>query len=399
MTALSITPRAARWATALLVLTMVVAWSGAPRDAYAWGGVALTLLSASRRPLSVRDNPVFVALLAFVGWALVGTLWAPQPLLAIRDWVKLATLAAFAWTSAQLMATGEDEETVTHVLRCVCVALTLVYAAEIADWFRTVGASWWGSERPRDTLSFQHVNTFAGLIVATTPLAWLVARSTWRHRGALVVLQLVCGGFLLVLFASRTAQLAAAVVAVAALAGQRRAGTRWLAAVVLVGCVMLAPVLNPRFRDPTMWTLHNRAQLWRGTIALIAARPLFGYGWGDKTFQPVYSAYDLERPENWPHTHNLALQVAFGVGVVGLVLYATAFWLALRALWRTRSATDPDRARVARVLLLSAVAIAVFSLADVPRGPFHLYLWTWWAAVVALTGVRGGSPSAPPAAS
>lgn len=395
MTALSITPRAVRWATALLVLAMVLAWSGAPRDLYAWGGLALTLGSASRRPLALRDNPALVALLGFVAWALVGTLWAPHPALAIRDWVKLATLAAFAWTSAQLMASGEDEQHVTHVLRCLCVALVIVYAAEIAGWLRTIGASWRAGERPSETLSFQNVNTFAGLVVATTPLAWLLVRSDWRWRGALVGLQLVCGGFLLWLFASRTAQLAAAAVVVAALAGQRRAGMRWLAAVALVACVAAAPSLNPRFRDGTMWTLHNRAQLWRGTVTLIAARPLFGYGWGDKTFQPVYAAHDPDRPEDWPHTHNLALQVAFGVGVVGLALYAATFGLVLGPLWRARRAADPDRARVARVLLLSAVAIAVFSLADVPRGPFHLYLWAWWGAALALVGVRSGPPAAP----
>ena len=73
------TPRSARSATALLVFLIVFAWSGAPRDAFAWGGVALTLAFEEWRPLSPRRNPALALLLLFAGWALLGTLWAPQP--------------------------------------------------------------------------------------------------------------------------------------------------------------------------------------------------------------------------------------------------------------------------------------------------------------------------------
>jgi len=381
-------PPALRVVIALLVMTIVVAWSGAPRDAYAWGGVGLTLWSASRRPLALRDNPALVLLLLFVAWTLLGTLWAPEPARAFRDWVKLATLAAFAWSTAQLMATRDDGTHVAYVLRCLCVALTVVYLVEVAVWLRTVGREWHFGDRVMDPFSFQHINTFAGMIVASFALGWLVLRSDWAFRRTIVAIQLATGIVLLWLFASRTAQVSLVALVTVALLAQRRPLMRWLAVAALVAAAVAGPVVNPRFRDATMWTLHNRVQLWRGTVELISARPLFGYGWGDKTFQPIHAAHDPNRPEDWPHAHNLALQVAFGAGVIGLGLYVATFWFALAPLWRARRSADPVRARLARVLLLSAAGVGIFSLADVPRGPLHLYLWTWWAAGVALTGTR-----------
>ncbi len=382
---LSITPRVARFATAMLVFTVVVWWSGAPRDAFAWGGVALTLVSTARRPFSLRDNPALVLLLLFVGWALFGTLWAPDPTAALRDWIKLATLAAFAWSTAQLMGTRENVE---HVLLCLCVSLTIIYAIEVILWLRTVGVGWRFGDRVMEPFSFQHINTFAGLIVASFALGWLLVRSEWRLRRSLVAIQLGTGLVLLWLFASRTAQLSLGALVIVALAAQRRPALRWLAVVSLVGGVVIAPIVNPRFRDATMWTLHNRVQLWEGTARLIAERPLFGHGWGDKTFQPLYVARNPVRAEDYPHAHDLPLQVAFGVGVVGLVLYAATFLLVVRALWRRWRTGDRADARLAGVLLLCFVATGVFSIADVPRGPFHVYLWTLWAAGLALTAER-----------
>jgi O-antigen ligase len=385
------TPRVARWATAILVFTLVVWWSGAPRDVFAWGGLAITLVSAARRPFSLRDNPALVLLALFVAWALLGTLWAPSPYLALRDWIKLATLAAFAWSTAQLTGTRENVE---HVLLCLCVSLTIVYAVEVVLWLRTVGTAWHLGDRVMEPFSFQHINTFAGMIVASFALGWLLVASEWKFRKSIVAIQLATGLVLLWLFASRTAQLSLVALVIVALAAQRRPTMRWLALVALVACVVVVPIVNPRFRDATMWTLHNRVQLWRGTVALITERPLFGHGWGDKTFQSEYIGHNAVRAEDYPHAHDLPLQLAFGVGVVGLVLYAAMYLVVVRDLWRRWMTGDRKDARLAGVLLLCFAAIGVFSIADMPRGPFHLYLWTLWAAGLALTAKRGSAPGA-----
>ena len=123
-------------------------------------------------------------------------------------------------------------------------------------------------------------------------------------------------------------------------------------------------------------------------MELIAERPFVGHGWGDKTFQALYIAHNPVRSEDFPHAHDLPLQLAFGVGLVGLVLYAATFLVVVRDLWRRRAHGDPADARLASVLLLCFAATAVFSIADMPRGPFHLFLWTLWAAGFALTAER-----------
>ena len=275
-------------------------------------------LSAARRPFALRANPALVLLLLFVAWALFGTLWAPDLYLALRDWIKLATLSAFAWSTAQLLGTRENIE---YVLLCLCVSLTVIYAVEILVWFRTVGVGWHFGQRVMEPFSFQHINTFAGLIVASFALGWLLASSAWRFGKLVFALQLATGLVLLWLFASRTAQLSLVALVILALAAQRRPAARWLAVVALIRVRRRRADRQSALPRRDDLDLHNRVELWRGTVELIAERPFVGHGWGDKTFQALYIAHNPVRSEDFPHAHDLPLQLAFGVGLVGLVLY------------------------------------------------------------------------------
>lgn len=77
-------------------------------------------------------------------------------------------------------------------------------------------------------------------------------------------------------------------------------------------------------KDPS---LSRRTDLWKMSLAAIQENPLLGYGYGafwGKTSQPA----TLIREEVWneaPHSHNGYIELALGLGLVGLGAYSLAF--------------------------------------------------------------------------
>lgn len=67
-----------------------------------------------------------------------------------------------------------------------------------------------------------------------------------------------------------------------------------------------------------------RVGIWVGTISMIADHPFIGIGWGAYQFiYPQYDYYFLDMNEKIYHAHNLFLQVAAEVGIVGALAF---FW-------------------------------------------------------------------------
>ncbi|EQD28091.1 O-antigen ligase, partial [mine drainage metagenome] len=76
-----------------------------------------------------------------------------------------------------------------------------------------------------------------------------------------------------------------------------------------------------------------RLELWRFAVHMIAQRPMLG--WGLASIQPAIAAHGIA----WqgyvpPHLHDTPLQVAAGMGLIGLLLLGAAFLLPLRDLLR-----------------------------------------------------------------
>lgn len=378
-------------APALLVFLLVFAWSGAPRDIFAWAGVLLTLVRPEYRRVSLRENPALGLLLLWIGFALASALLAREANPALRDWMKIATVGAFAWSVTQFIG---DRRRIQRVVTYLTAALATAYLSDIVHWLlagTTSPAGRW--ETP---WHFQHINTYAGLIVVGMPLAVWQARAG-RIERALAGVYLLGGTILLWLFASRAAQLSLVFLALATLTTMARSAGRGLALVGLITLVGFAPLLNPRFLDPTMYTFTNRFEVWQGTTEMIGERPILGHGYGNKTFTARFAEKFPDRSEDFPHAHNQALYVAFGTGLLGLGLYIALWVFAILGLVRTLRAPDPASAGLAHILLLSIATATFFSLGDQPGGPLELFIWVLWAASISLA--REAAPASGPAPS
>ncbi len=141
-----------------------------------------------------------------------------------------------------------------------------------------------------------------------------------------------------------------------------------------------------------------RIELWRFGLERIVERPLFG--WGLASIESQIAAHGI-RWQGYipPHLHDTPLQVAMGMGLIGLLLLAAAFLLPYRDLWRAWRATPAARPGLALLLALALVLLVV-NLFDYlawsngyMRGPLEIVLGC--ALAVSLRWRRGQPPLAP----
>ena len=72
---------------------------------------------------------------------------------------------------------------------------------------------------------------------------------------------------------------------------------------------------------------YYRVLTWRGSLRAIADNVFGGYGYGMSSFEAVYPAYAIAGIEAAEHTHSLYLQLLFGTGLVGLILFLAVILL------------------------------------------------------------------------
>lgn len=157
-----------------------------------------------------------------------------------------------------------------------------------------------------------------------------------------------------------------------------RSRHRWrLVPVLVTGAVMLAvtPGVIARFSDPTAGDAAGRYEIWQVGFAAFKHHWFAGSGFG--TFLQAYQtalleAYQSTRTPSMIQAHNLFVQVAVELGVLGLVAIAAAWWFQFRAL-RT---IGPDEggwtdARIAMEATTIALFVTTLSLDNMT----FKYMW------------------------
>ena len=188
---------------------------------------------------------------------------------------------------------------------------------------------------PRPDGNLGQPNLLGGLLAVGLPLA--VGRALgdvegrgWRWLGLAALL-----GAGLAVSASRSGWLAALVgtsVLVLLLVPRVFRLPALAGAAVLAGVAVALLVFSP-LRHLNQDTGSARAGVWRDSLQLVAARPVFG--WGEDTFGLVYGRYqsaDWEPGDTFDRAHSLPLDLAAAQGAAGLGACAWLFatwWLAV----------------------------------------------------------------------
>lgn len=358
---------------------------------------AVTLVRGGRAARQALPRRVLWALGAAVAVnALAAALAFPHPAhwgkLLDEWWIKLLLPAV------PLAAVGLDRRALQGVLAAALGAGLLAAAYGIVQHF--LG---WDYVRDRELFragasylavgTAGHHLTFGGQLLLYLTLAMAAAARHVRglRRGLLWSLPAAgVTGLALLWTYARSCYLGAcaAAVALAALAFRSRRVAATVALAVLAAAAVLSvsvPGVRARlgetFADDREVT---RTNLWRSSLAGIAARPLLG--WGPGNFDALMAAH--EHPgyyEAKAHAHNDYLMQAVNAGLPGLAAFLWLQWEILRALRRGRRTTaDQDWVVPAALACLAAMAAAglfqVYQTDDEPEMLLYFILGCGLAA-------------------
>jgi putative inorganic carbon (HCO3(-)) transporter len=240
-------------------------------------------------------------------------------------------------------------------------------------------------------------NVLAGALLLTSafPLAILSLRP-WRENRLLTLIALASAALLvggLALTRSRGALMGLAALALVLLICRARAGVgrrrvAAMLAVALVGAMLLAAalvgasLLGAPGSASGVSGMDLRLEIWSRARLALDDFPLTGVGIGNfpRVVNLLYPTF-LIPAQSWDmHAHNLYLQVALDLGLVGLAAWLAIFMLALAGAWRMYSAPDERAQVLGAALLAGLVAVAVHGLTDAVLwgvGPAVL-LWAVW---------------------
>ena len=113
---------------------------------------------------------------------------------------------------------------------------------------------------------------------------------------------------------------------------------------------------------------YYRVLTWRGSFNAIFDGLLGGYGYGNSAFEVAYPRYAYAGIEAAEHSHSLFLQIAFGMGIMGLVIFAV-----MMLLFSGKTLEFFAKNKVAEQMGAAVAAFAAFTSAMV-MGMFD-YVW------------------------
>jgi O-antigen ligase/tetratricopeptide (TPR) repeat protein len=348
------------------------------------GWLVLALVRPAWRPTTPLLLPV----------ALVSAAYLASAVLSQRQRLSLEpTIAGLGWALAflfvaRLLAAPWFRARAAVLLTSFTAIVAFGYIGQVvAEWI-----TWWGLVghfaipplRPSFAgLFFGSPNLVGTALLLLAPLAvTLLWPKDRRHIVAIVLA--VASGLAILLSGSRGAWLGAGVGVILALvfaATRLRAGS-WSVAglvararaqpllvvpvvIVVAAGVVLAPSLLARFAQGGG---DLRLDLWRSALTIFGDHPIFGAGPGTWVQLKVAANPDGVPNLILPHAHDLYVQAAAELGVVGLAALAILGLAGLRRLWTGWRSTAGDGSTglstEAAAVAVSLVAFAGQSVVD-----------------------------------
>jgi len=252
-------------------------------------------------------------------------------------------------------------------------------------------------------------NVMAGNLVILLPcvmgvLLFCGRRLRWIELG-LSGLTISVVTIVLILTQSRGAILAFGEICILLVVLRWKRGWLLLAgAAVLVGVLVirLGPlsILNVIFSNTTFGGIDGRLEVWSRAIYIIQDFPLTGVGMGSYgRVADVFYPFFLYAANPPPHAHNLFLQIAVDLGIIGLVAWLAIWMLVTSAAWKLYrhglAVHDNWASGLGAGLLCSQIALLSYGMLDavtwgmVKPAPL---VWVMWGLAVAGWYVYGRKP-------
>jgi putative inorganic carbon (HCO3(-)) transporter len=250
-------------------------------------------------------------------------------------------------------------------------------------------------------------NVMAGSLALLLPISLAACLFAWkecsRQERLLYTAAVACGGVVLLLTQSRGAWVAIVLSLAVLLALRWRWG--WLIGLGMAAAGLLLAVLvgfdeaaSALMMSASLGSLAGRLEVWSRAIFLIQDFPFTGIGMGSftETADRLYPFF-LYLPASIEHAHNLFLQIAVDLGLLGIISWL-AIWMGLAfaawQVWRAgRRSADSWLTGLGAGLLCSQVVLVVHGLTDAVvwgiARPAILVWLVWGMIASALALVEG----------
>jgi len=316
-----------------------------------------------------RASRALLALLAlFVAWHWVGLATSACRYNTLAASLQATTLVALVWLA---LSVASRPGALQGLVWALVAGAVLAALWGLREYLLTLHSGEFTSWRTFST--FDNPNLFAGYLAVGIACTLGLLRQQQAKRGAKVLAGLALLVMLPALFttASRGGVLAAlgawlAFALVRASANRKLLVplTAGVLGLILLGAGLFAVLPGPRQAvkkslEARSYSTAFRLYTWEGTLKMIAARPVLGFGAG--TFAQVFPRYMVAGYTRMAHEDYL--QFAAELGLPGAALWVAFLLLALVVAWRTTLASKGDNALKAGIFA-ALVAAGLHSLVD-----------------------------------
>ncbi len=293
--------------------------------------------------------------------------------------------AAFAWA---MLAAG--------VLSAI-VGVVQVFAPSLTDgdWIARSGLP------GRAVGNLRQPNHLATLLMWAM-IAWVPLSASGRLHRVIGVPLLALLTFAVLLTASRTGWVGLALMVLWALVDRRLPrfvrlallaapliyGLAWLA--MSQWATLTAHTFGGNVRLAEADVSSSRFKIWSNALAMIAADPWLGVGWGQFNFAWTLSAFPIRPVAFFDHTHNLPLQLLVELGIpLGSMVLLLGLFALVQAARRSLQQTG-DAGVFARASFVMVLMVCVHSQFEYPLWYAHFLLPAAfaWGHALGRSGLR-----------
>ncbi len=367
--------------------------------------VLLLLWCAVNRRHFFTQTPIDIPLIAFVAWVAFTVPFAAFPLYSFKEFAKLLQQGLIFYVVVYFF---KDESHRARLMWVLVGTSLIVSGYGVLEFMKMVGILQSESKLlllESVTSGEVWLSTYLVMVIPLCFALFIFKNSRHAQRFALgaTVMATIClvltfsrAGFFALLtewscfvwiVRRKTAVVAAALISL--LIGA-------VTAVVIHYGLITVPGTDIPIRGGSTSSLVHRTDIWKYTLARITEHPLVGLGYGKDNFnlvnrqsrEDVRSEAELAQghvPILKAGTHNIFLDIAFGVGLPGLVLFV---WLMQRitvqALTQFRQSENPMTKAMMLGVGVSIIGLAVRLLFDhMLVGTIALQFWVMVAMAIA----------------
>ena len=281
--------------------------------------------------------------------------------------------------------------------RCLCSVSSGVFAVAgyglYQNFFGEQDTTWQDTEMFEDisgrvVSTFENPNVLGEYLIMVIPLmlaAFIIAKSRAGRLGYFLIFGMSCA--CLVYTWSRGAWLGIMLATlIFFLVYTKKTMALCLAALFLIPFLplVLPETIMTRFTsigDLADSSTSYRVSIWVASMKIIESFPLTGIGIGQGAFSRVYPIYSLSGIESAPHSHNLFLQTAIEVGIPGLIVLLTVFFLFAQGSFsffkKCKNGQMQDGKMLSLALFAGVMGVLLQGLTDYIWYNYRVYLMFW----------------------